>query len=127
ILASAPGDLKARNLLGIALMSSGYRPEASVQFKKALETDPRFHPALKNLAVNELSMGLRKDAKAHLEQAEKLVPGDAVVQFHLGQICFAEQRYAAAATHFEAAQNGFPDPYQAGFNLVLSHVKNKEY
>ena len=126
ILASAPGDLKARNLLGIALMSSGRRAEANVQFKKALEADPRFHPALKNLAVNELAMGLRTDAKAHFEQAERLVPNDAVVHFHLGQILFAEERYADAAAHYEAAQNGFPDPYQVGFNLTLARVKAQD-
>src|SRR5207244_2584046 len=57
----------------------------------------------------------------------KVVPGDAVVQFHLGQFAFDEQRYAEAAVHFEAAQSGFPDPYQAGFNLVLARVKAREY
>ena len=127
ILASAPRDLKARNLLGIALMSSGRKAEANVQFKKALEIDPRFHPALKNLAVNELAMGRAKDAKAHFEQAAKLVPDDAVVQFHLGRIYFAEERYSEAAVHFEAAQNGFPDPYQAGYNLTLARVKARDY
>jgi len=63
--------LKARNLLGIALMTSGHREEATVQFKKALQVDPRFHPALKNLAINELAVGQNKDAKIHFEQAVK--------------------------------------------------------
>src|SRR5258707_12689358 len=52
ILVQNPADLKARNLLGIALMSSGRREDATLQFKKALLINPRFHPALKNLAVN---------------------------------------------------------------------------
>ena len=127
ILAQTPGDLKARNLLGIALMSSGRRQDASVQFNKALTVDPRFHPAVKNLAINELAMGRNKDAKAHFEQAAKLVPKDAVVHFHLGRIYFDEQRYSEAAAHFESAQNGFPDPYQAGFNLLLARVKSQDY
>src|SRR6266851_10212901 len=67
ILSASSSDLKARNLLGIALMSSGHRGEATVQFKKALHVDPRFHPALKNLAMNELAMGRNKEAKAHFE------------------------------------------------------------
>src|SRR5262245_28212023 len=79
ILAATPGDLKARNLLGIALMSSGRGAEANAQFRKALEIDPRFHPALKNLAVNELALGQSKEAKAHFEKAVKIVPNDAVV------------------------------------------------
>jgi len=127
ILSAAPGDLKARNLLGIALMSSGHRAEANAQFQKVLRQDPRFHPALKNLAINEFDMGLKKESKLHFEQAVKLVPNDAVVHFHLGQIYFQEERYQAAANHFELAQNGFPDRYQAGFNLVLARVKGKEY
>jgi len=127
ILAENPSDLKSRNLLGIALMSFGRRKEASVQFGKALAIDPRFHPALKNLAMNELEMGLDDEAKAHFEQAEKLAPADAVVQFQLGRICFNDRRYADAAAHFEAARNGFPDRYQASFNLLLARVRNQDY
>ncbi|MGH9853470.1 MAG: tetratricopeptide repeat protein, partial [Blastocatellia bacterium] len=114
-------------LLGIALMSSGRREDATVHFKKALEADPRFHPALKNLAVNELAMGRNKDARAHFEQAARLVPQDAVVNFHLGQIYSAEGRYREAAAFFESAQTGFPDPYQVGFNLALARVNSKDY
>ena len=127
ILIQAPGDLKARNLLGIALMSSGRRREANVQFRKTLAADPRFHPALKNLAINELELGERKEARAHFEQAARLVPRDAVVHFHLGRIHFAESRFAQAAAQFEMAQDGFPDPYQAGFNLVLAYVRSGNY
>jgi len=126
LLAQTPADLKARNLLGIALMSSGRRTDATVQFHKALAIDPRFHPALKNLAINELAMGRDSEAKAHLEQAARLVPNDAVVHFHLGQIYFREQRYGEAAAHFEASQKGFPDPYQAGYNLLLARVNNHD-
>src|SRR2546421_12216597 len=72
ILTTAPADLKARNLLGIALMSSGHRAEANIEFQKALRQDLRFHPALKNLAVNEFEMGLKKESKLHFEQAAKL-------------------------------------------------------
>src|SRR5258708_5663477 len=122
ILSASPSDLKARNLLGIALMTSGHREEATAQFKKALRVDPRFHPALKNLAINELAMGQNQDAKVHLEQAVKLAPKDAVVHFHLGQIYFNEERYGDAGVHFELAQEGFPDRYQAGFNLLLARV-----
>src|ERR1035438_4658076 len=64
ILASSPRDLKARNLLGIALLNSGRKAEAGVQFQKALEIDPGFRPALKNLAVTE--MELDQIGRAHV-------------------------------------------------------------
>jgi tetratricopeptide (TPR) repeat protein len=123
LLAGTPGDLKARNLLGIALMSSGRRADASAQFQKALGINPRFHPALKNLAVNELAMGRVKDAKAHFEAAAALVPQDPVVRFHLGQFRLDEQRYKEAVTHLEAARDRFPDRYQVDRLLILARVK----
>src|SRR5207247_1269077 len=57
LLAASPKDLKARNLLGIALLNSGRRPDALAQFRKAFDADPTFYPALKNLAINELALG----------------------------------------------------------------------
>lgn len=127
LLAGTPGDLKARNLLGIALMSAGRRGDANAQFQKALGIDPRFHPALKNLAVNELAMGRVKDAKEHFAGAAVLVPQDPVVRFHLGQFRLDEGRYKEAAAHFEAAREGFPDRYQVDRQLILARVKAGAY
>jgi tetratricopeptide (TPR) repeat protein len=127
ILTTSATDLKALNLLGIALMNLGRHEEASKQFQRMLQIHPGFPAALKNLAVDELAMGRPKQAKDHLEEAVKLVPNDSVVRFHLGQIYFDEERYAAAVVQFRAAQPGYPDRYQAGFNLVLALVRSKEY
>src|ERR1035441_1634659 len=93
ILASSPRALKARNLLGIALLSSGRKAEAGVQFQKALEIDPGFRPALKNLAVTEMELDRQKPAKAHFEQLLKLVPNDPVAHLYMGEISFTEHRY----------------------------------
>src|SRR5829696_7575823 len=57
LIANSPSDLKALNLLGIALAASGRRAEAGHRFEKALEISPNFVPALKNLAGNELALG----------------------------------------------------------------------
>lgn len=193
ILAASPADLKARNLLGIALLSSGRKEEASVQFKKALEVDPNFRPALKNLAVNEMALGRQKEAKVRFEQVLKLVPNDPISHLYMGEICFGEHRYGPAVTHYEQsggqqlkdpqvilhyaksliesnkaaaaqqvieqlpsdsgaqlrfdagvllagakkwdaaarqfqlAQDGSPDPYQAGYNLILVSVEGHKY
>jgi len=56
ILTQSPADLKALNLLGIALVGSGRRVEANQRFAKALQIDPGFVPALKNLAASELAL-----------------------------------------------------------------------
>jgi len=86
ILDKTPADLRARNLMGIALSSSGKREEANLHFKRALDADPKFYPALKNLAVNELALGRIGEAKAHFEEALKLAPQDAAAHFGLAGI-----------------------------------------
>ena len=192
ILSASAGDLKARNLLGIAFLNTGRNEEAATQFKKALQTDPGFHPALKNLAVAEIALGRQQEAKLHFTQLLKASPNDPVAHLYLGEIGFAEHRYAeavahylqsggmhlkdpavtlhfaksaleskqpqaaelaleqlpgdaaqlnfdagvllseakrfdAAARHFQLAQNGYPDPYQVGFDLTLIYVNGGNY
>jgi tetratricopeptide (TPR) repeat protein len=111
ILSVSPGDLKARNLLGIALLNTGGKEEAATQFKKALQIDPAFQPALKNLAVAEIALGRQQEAKLHFTQVLKAVPNDPVAHLYLGEINFAEHQYAEAVTHY--LQSGgmyFKDP-----------------
>ena len=101
LLASTPGDLRARNLLGIALMNSGRREEAAVQFRRAWELDATFYPALKNLALAELALGRRADSRAHFEQVLKLKPDDAASHLNLAEMDFADHRYTAAVSHYQ--------------------------
>jgi predicted Zn-dependent protease len=193
ILDRSPNDLKARNLMGIALSGAGKREEANEQFSKALALDPQFVPALKNLAVNELALGRHQDARLHFEAALKAMPRDPACHWGLAEIAFAArdferaaahyeqsgdlvwkdprmmiksatsyleakqpakartllekipstlseadantqfqagvllarlEKYDAAALRFELARQGYPDPYQVGYNLMLVLVKN---
>ena len=101
LVTQSPSDLKARNLLGIALMNAGRKEEARVQFEKALTMDPNFRPALKNLAVDEMALGRRAEAKRHFEKLLKDVPNDPVAHLYLGEIAFADRRYLLAVNHYE--------------------------
>src|SRR5262245_21624192 len=196
ILDRSPNDLKARNLMGIALSAAGRREEANEHFKKVLALEPKFVPALKNLAVNELALGNAQDAKFHFEEALKSAPEDATCHWGLAEIAFAArdykraassyeqsgdlalkdsrtaikfatsyvevgqgvkaaaisekipttlsgadakrqlkagvmlaglEKYEAAARRFELARQGFPDPYQVGYNLTLVLIRNRDY
>jgi len=196
ILDRSPNDLKARNLMGIALSAAGRREEANEQFKKVLALDPKFVPALKNLGVNELSLGKVQDARIHFEEALKSAPRDVTCHWGLAEIAFADrdfsrasshyeqsgdlvskdsrtaikfatscledgqtaraatilekvptalsdadsniqfqaglllarlEKYAAAARRFELSRQGFPDPYQLGYNLTLVLIRNRDY
>jgi tetratricopeptide (TPR) repeat protein len=100
ILAAHPADLKARNLIGIALSAAGRRQEANGHFLKVLELDPAFLPALKNLGLNELALGERQQAATHLEKALKLAPHDPVIHFGLAELNHAEGRHEEALAHY---------------------------
>jgi tetratricopeptide (TPR) repeat protein len=193
ILDRFPNDLRARNLMGIALSGAGRREEANQQFKKVLALDPKFVPALKNLAVNEFMLGKVQDARAHFEEALKLAPRDPTSHWGLAEIEYAARNFERAATHyeqsgelairdtrtmvrfassyveikqavkaaalleripwdtdanthfqvglmlarlekfeaaarrFELVRNGYPDPYQVGYNLVLVFVRKGDF
>jgi tetratricopeptide (TPR) repeat protein len=126
ILATSPNDLKARNLLGIALLSAGRKEEAVAQFRKALQTDPSFLPALKNLAVNEMALGQQAEAKAHFERLLKLVPDDSVAHLYMGEIYFAEHHYPQAVAHYgESGGLQLKDP-QATIHFATSAAESNQ-
>jgi tetratricopeptide (TPR) repeat protein len=193
ILEQSPDDLRAHNLLGIALTTSGKIEEANTHFQKAITLNPRFYPALKNLAINEMRLNRIAEAKAHLAQALQIEPNDPVVHLALGEIHFQGKqfreaadhydrsrelpfkdprtvlnyaasclesnqpekaiglleklppeadavsrfeagmilarlgRYESAASRFEEARKGYPDPYEVAFNLTLAYVKSRNY
>ncbi len=101
LLAASPNDVKARNLLGIALLNSGRRDEAAAEFRKAIAVDPTFYQAVKNLALVELAQSKRAEARAHLEQVLKFAPNDVAVHFNLGELDYGDKRYAQAVVHYE--------------------------
>lgn len=83
--------------------------------------DPQvtIHFAKCALQVNQPK--LAEDALDHLDTAASSF------QFEAGVLLATAKRYASAATHFSAAQNGYPDPYEVGFNLTLMHVEAQNY
>jgi tetratricopeptide (TPR) repeat protein len=102
-LAAAPRDLKALNLLGIALTGAGRREEANRRFRAALAIDPTFYPALKNLAVNEHDAGRVPAARAHFERVLTLAPTDEIAHVYLAEIDFGARRCPAALEHYAKA------------------------
>jgi len=103
LLRAEPQDLKARNLMGIALTGKGNLPEANEQFQLALKTNPRFAPALKNLAVNEVTLRQMEAAEKHFKAAKELVPYDPVVNMYLGEFAYSRREHAQAVKYFKAA------------------------
>jgi Flp pilus assembly protein TadD len=118
ILEQSPNDIKAHNLMGIALTTSGKIEEANTHFSKAIELNPRFYPALKNLAINEMKLNRTEEAKAHFIRALEVGPDDPVAHLALGEIYWQEKRFAEAAPHYDkSGELPYRDP-----RVVLNYV-----
>ena len=100
ILEAAPTDVKAHNLMGIALTASGRLEEANPHFRQALEINPQFYPALRNLAVNELALKHVAEARVDFEEVLQFVPEDHVAHLSLGEIYFGQKLYVTAVEHY---------------------------
>ena len=104
-LQQSPNDLKALNLLGIALTESAQTKEADIRFQEALSIDPRFYPARKNLAINEFDEKRFKEANAEFNQVLQDSPNDPVVHLYLGEISFERKDCATALEHYEKGRS----------------------
>jgi tetratricopeptide (TPR) repeat protein len=100
-LRQSPHDLKAFNLLGIALTKSGQRKEANRRFQDALALDPHFYPARKNWAINEFDEKRFAAAEAQFNQVLQEAPGDPIVHLYLGDISFERKDCITALKHYE--------------------------
>jgi tetratricopeptide (TPR) repeat protein len=103
-LGQAPRDLKALNLLGIALTSAGRSEQGNERFRQALAIDPAFYPARKNLAVSEYTRGRLVEAQKEFEAVLKHAPDDEVAHVHLGEIHFQRKQLAVALSHYDKAR-----------------------
>jgi tetratricopeptide (TPR) repeat protein len=105
ILEESPNEIKAHNLLGIALTLSGQVEEANAHFQKAIALNPRFYPALKNLAINEMALKRFDDARTHFSQAIQFGPSDPVAHLALGEIHFQKKQFPEAVKHYDQSSD----------------------
>src|SRR5207237_596549 len=100
---SHPEDVKGLTLMGMAAAAAGKFENASSYFEQALHLRPAYPPALKGLAMNEMTLKQHAAAKTHFEQLLAASPGDPVAHAGLGEIAFAREDFAGAMQHFEQA------------------------
>jgi tetratricopeptide (TPR) repeat protein len=104
----SPHDLKALNLLGIALTETGRVENANSRFKQALAINPRFYPSRKNLAINEFNLHHLGDSEAQFHRVLQDAPADEVAHLYLGEISFQRNEFAAALKHYEKSRGRIP-------------------
>ncbi len=107
VLARSPTNVKAQNLMGIALTATDKLEEGNVHFRKAIRINSKFYPALKNLGINELRLNRVEQAEAHLRRAALLSPRDPAIHMALAEINFRRKNFADAVGHYLESQGLF--------------------
>jgi tetratricopeptide (TPR) repeat protein len=103
LLEEAPRNLRLLNLAGLAYTGKGDPKQADQYFESALKISPDFVPALKNLAINEASLGQIGNARKHLNSALEQAPDDPVANLYLGELSYRQQDFKQAAEHLHRA------------------------
>jgi len=119
VVKSQPADYQAITLMGMALSAAGRGPDAVQTFQTALQVRPLYPPALKGLAMSEMTLKQYVPAKEHFEQLLKLTPGDAIANAGLGDIAFLQSHFSKAVQYFE--QSG--SVYLSDPRLSLEYAK----
>ena len=101
VVAAVPGNARLHNTLGIALSSAGHADEAATQFSRALELDPAYPSALKNLALHEMSRKRPEAAKPYFERLLAAPRENSFAHLGLAEIAYSRSEFAKAISHFE--------------------------
>ncbi|MBU0485646.1 MAG: tetratricopeptide repeat protein [Proteobacteria bacterium] len=124
-VAKRPGNSRAQENLGKALMEEGRYPESVVHLREALRLYPIFRPK-KDMAEIYSSLGAAlsnignfQDASAMHRQALALRPNDAMLYYHLGNTYLRANDMIKAAIAFRRSIDLAPDFSPAHGNLAL--------
>ena len=109
----APEMPEFRVTLGDTLLSVGRSEEARARYAEAVAMAPRYGKAYLGLGRTSADP---QEALAMLQEAERLLPRSAQVQFHLG-MAYSNGDPAKAAGHFRRATELKPDYADALVNL----------
>ena len=105
-----PKDATALNYLGYMFAERGERLEEAVALvQRALEVDPGNPAFLDSLGWAYFQLGRFELADAPLTEAAEKMPNSSVVQDHLGDLRFRQERFAEAAAAWERSLAGDGD------------------
>ena len=99
LLQSNPSNPRILNLTGLGLIGNREPESAIPYFQKAIKIDPKFVPAMKNLAIDDFDLGHLKTAEQLLLRAGAYSPNDPVIHLYLGEIAYREHHFKSAAAN----------------------------
>jgi tetratricopeptide (TPR) repeat protein len=107
LIARDPIDANALNSLGYMLADRGVRLEEAITLvQRALKIEPGNPSYLDSLGWAYFQQGKLELADPHLTEAAARLKSSSVVQDHLGDLRFKQQRYRDAAAAWEQALTG---------------------
>ncbi len=110
ILQRDPLDATALNYLGYMLAERGSRLDEAVDLvQRALKVEPENPSFLDSLGWAYFRQGHLEKADGPLTEAAAKLPDNSVVQDHLGELRYRQQRYADAAAAWERSLAGDGD------------------
>jgi tetratricopeptide (TPR) repeat protein len=110
LLARDPMDANALNALGYMFAARGERLEEAVELlQRALKIEPGNPSYLDSLGWAFFKQGKLGQAESPLADAAAKLPTNSVIQDHLGDLRFQQQRYAEAVRAWERALGGDGD------------------
>jgi tetratricopeptide (TPR) repeat protein len=110
LIAQDPGDANALNSLGYLFADRGERLGEAVELvQRALKVEPGNPSYLDSLGWAYFKQGNLELADPPLSEAAARQPANSVIQDHLGDLRFRQQRFAEAVTAWERALSGDGD------------------
>lgn len=123
-LRASPDEAAARNRQGVELLQAGKVAEAIVEFREAIELDPKNIPARLNLAYTLDRRGEIDQAVAEYKTAIEHDPDNAMARSNLGVLYDKKGQYEQAIQEFTKALEIDPGNAAVKKNLEVA-MKNK--
>lgn len=126
LAANAPNSYQAHELNAEALESQNRWDDATAEYKKILEQNPKapgIHYRLARILLSRpAASATSEEAKSELNQELKIDPSNAAAEFTLGELARQDAEWDVAVEHFSRAAKldvGFSEAYLAkGMSLV---------
>jgi tetratricopeptide (TPR) repeat protein len=124
------GDTTANTYtsLGFVYSEGLKQPQKAIDtYKKAIEVDPRYEMAHRNMAISYWDLGESNEALQKLDDALKLVPDTYTTLFNKGIYLQRLKRYNEAIIAFQNLIRYYPNNHKGQVNLAFNYYDTKQY